>query len=63
MIVRQTKNTFIRFIGEKGYIINQMTRHDRNYNETGADFCAKSVENHRTWRKLLIALLVYMERV
>ena len=38
MIVRQTKNTFIRFIGEKGYIINQMTRHDRNYNETGADF-------------------------
>ena len=38
MIVRQTKNTFIRFIGEKGDIINQMTRHDRNYNETGADF-------------------------
>ena len=38
MLVRQTKNTFIRFIGEKGYITNQMTRHDRNYNETGADF-------------------------
>lgn len=38
MLVRQSKNTFIRFIGEKGYITNQMTRHDRNYNETGADF-------------------------
>lgn len=38
MLVRQTKNTFIRFIGEMGYITNQMTRHDRTYNETGADF-------------------------
>lgn len=38
MLVRQCKNTFIRFIGEMGYITNQMTRHDRTYNETGADF-------------------------
>lgn len=38
MLVRQTKNTFIRFIGDNGYINNQMTRHDRTYNETGADF-------------------------
>ena len=38
MLVRQTKNTFIRFIGEMGYITNQMTRHNRTYNETGADF-------------------------
>lgn len=38
MLVRQSKNTFIRFIGDKGYITNQMTRHDRTYNETGADF-------------------------
>lgn len=38
MLVRQTKNTFIRFIGEASYITNQMTRHDRAYNETGADF-------------------------
>ena len=38
MLLRQSKNTFIRFIGDKGYITNQMTRHDRNYNETGADF-------------------------
>ena len=38
MLVRQTKNTFIRFIDDCGYITNQMTRHDRTYNETGADF-------------------------
>lgn len=38
MLIRLTKNTFIRFIGEMGYITNQMTRHDRTYNETGADF-------------------------
>ena len=38
MLLRQTKNTFIRFIDQFGYITNQMTRHDRTYNETGADF-------------------------
>lgn len=38
MLLRQTKNTFIRFWDGCGYIINQMTRHDRMYNETGADF-------------------------
>lgn len=38
MLVRQTKNTFIRFFEDKGYITNQMTRYDRLYNETGADF-------------------------
>ena len=38
MLVRQAKNTFIRFFEDKGYITNQMTRHDRLYNETGADF-------------------------
>ena len=38
MLVRQAKNTFIRFFEDKGYITNQMTKHDRLYNETGADF-------------------------
>ena len=38
MLVRQTKNTFIRYYDSKGYITNQMTRYDRLYNETGADF-------------------------
>lgn len=38
MVYRQSKNTFIRFWDDCGYITNQMTRHDRMYNETGADF-------------------------
>ncbi|MDP1621162.1 MAG: PqqD family peptide modification chaperone [Bacteroidales bacterium] len=39
--IRQTKDTFIRCYGTIGYITNQLTKHDRNYNETGADFLAK----------------------
>ena len=38
MLVRQSKNTFIRFYFNKGYLSNQLTRFDRIYNETGADF-------------------------
>ena len=38
MLVRQSKNTFIRFYDGKAYITNQLTRYDRYYNETGADF-------------------------
>lgn len=38
MLVRQSKNAFIRLQGEYGYVFNQMTRWDRAYNETGTDF-------------------------
>lgn len=38
MLIRQSKNTFIRFFQEDVYISNQLTRFDRIYNETGADF-------------------------
>ena len=38
MLVRQSKNTFVRFDDNYVYIMNQMLRHDRIYNETGADF-------------------------
>lgn len=38
MLVRQSKNTFIRHCDEEVYITNQLTRHDRTYNETGSDF-------------------------
>ena len=38
MLVRQSRNTFIRFFLDKGYISNQLTRFDRVYNDTGADF-------------------------
>jgi hypothetical protein len=38
MLVRQTKDTFIRKYGDFGYITNQLTKHDRVYDESGADF-------------------------
>lgn len=38
MLIRQTKDTFIRHYSEFGYITNQLTKHDRVYNETGSDF-------------------------
>lgn len=38
MLIRQSKNSFVRFFYDKGYITNQLTRFDRVYNETGADF-------------------------
>lgn len=38
MLVRQSQNTYIRTTDRYGYITNQLTRHDRTYNETGADF-------------------------
>jgi radical SAM protein with 4Fe4S-binding SPASM domain len=41
MLLRQTKNTFIRCYNNIGYISNQLTKHDKNYNETGAEFLSK----------------------
>lgn len=38
MLIRQSKNTFIRSTERYGYITNQLTRYDRTYNATGADF-------------------------
>lgn len=43
MLVRQSKNSYIRIYddGKLGYITNQLTRHDRTYDETGADFLSQ----------------------
>lgn len=38
MLVRQSKNTFIRCTDNYGYITNQLTYHDRSYDDIGADF-------------------------
>lgn len=38
MYIRQSKNSFIRVTRQYGYITNQMTRHDRAYDENGADW-------------------------
>ena len=38
MLIRQTKDTIIRRFANIGYVTNQLTKHDLNFNETGADF-------------------------
>lgn len=38
MLIKQSKNSFIRTTKIYGYITNQLTRQDRCYNETGADW-------------------------
>ncbi len=38
MLVRQSKNSFIRSTERYGYVTNQLTQFDRVYNSTGADF-------------------------
>lgn len=38
MYIKQSKNTFIRCVDGKGYIMNQMTCYDRIYDDIGADF-------------------------
>lgn len=37
MLIRQSKNSFIRTTQRYGYVVNQLTRHDRTYDEYGAD--------------------------
>lgn len=37
MLIKQSKNSFIRTTERYGYITNQLTRHDRSYDAFGAD--------------------------
>lgn len=49
MLVRASKNSFIRLYegGKIGYITNQLTRHDRTYDEAGADFLSQITRQAR----------------
>ena len=38
MLIKQSKNSFIRTTENYGYITNQLTRHDRTYDSNGADW-------------------------
>lgn len=57
MKIKQSKNTFIRFFFGKGYITNQLTRFDRVYNETGADFLAQISRAPQEIDKIIARLL------
>ena len=63
MLVRQSKNTFIRTTKRYGYIINQLTRQDRCYNESGADWLREISRNPRTIDDIINSLLGIYEDV
>lgn len=47
MLVKLSKNTFVRFSDDGAYITNQVTRFDRTYNDIGADFLKQISRNPR----------------
>jgi radical SAM protein with 4Fe4S-binding SPASM domain len=63
MLVRQTKDTFIRCYNNIGYISNQLTKHDKNYNETGADFLKKIGRNAKNIDLIINELLLLYQDV
>ncbi len=45
MLIRQSKNSFIRCTERYGYITNQLTRYDRSYDKYGAEFLKQITRN------------------
>lgn len=63
MIVRQTKDTFIRRYSKIGYITNQLTRHDLHFNETGANFLDQISREPKEIDQILNELLAVYQDV
>lgn len=63
MIVRQSKNTFIRTTKRYGYITNQLTRHDRCYDEFGADILREITREPKSINDIVSHLLTIYDNV
>lgn len=63
MLIRQSKNTFIRTTKRYGYITNQLTRHDRCYDEFGADLLREISRNPKDVDEIVNSLLKVYEDV
>ena len=63
MLIRQSKNTFIRTTKKYGYITNQLTRMDRCYNESGADWLREITREARDLNEIIDSLLQLYEDV
>lgn len=61
MLVRQSKNSFIRTTANYGYITNQLTRHDRTYNESGADWLKEITRKPQDIEDIVKRLLTIYE--
>lgn len=59
MFFKQSKNSFIRIYddGKLGYINNQLTKHDRTYDESGADFLAQISRTPKTIEQCVDSLV------
>ena len=63
MLIRQSKNSFIRTTKRYGYITNQLTRHDRSYDEFGADLLREISREPREVDDIINHLLTIYEDV
>ena len=63
MLVRQSKNSFIRTTKRYGYITNQLTRHDRCYDEYGAVLLREITREARDVDDIINHLLTVFEDV
>lgn len=57
MLVRQSKDTFIRVTDNFGYIYNQTTQIDRMYNETGMDYLSSISRNPQDINQIVLKQL------
>ncbi len=63
LLVRLTKDSFVRNYSTHGYITNQLIKNDRIFNETGADFLSVLSRNPKTIKQLTEELLFIYEGV
>lgn len=56
MLIRQSKNSYIRTTKNYGYITNQLTRHDRVYDEAGADLLKQITREPRELEDIISSL-------
>lgn len=63
MFIRQSKNSFIRTTERYGYITNQLTRHDRSYDEFGADLLREISHEPRKIDDIIKHLMTIYEDV
>lgn len=63
MLIQQSKNSFIRTTKRYGYIINQLTRQDRTYNESGADWLREISREPRDIETIITKLTMLYEDV
>ena len=56
LLIKQSKNSFIRCTERYGYITNQLTRHDRSYDSVGAIFLSQITRKARPITEIVDAL-------